>query len=234
MQPTYFVKGVSVNIARLFSILCFFILVVSCAGTSETKAPKGPDESALNQPPRQFNGLSPVAPQPSSADLKPGLAVHFHRNYNSRSLNALTDGYVQDETGMSGAPALQLNYQYERGAVLFDSGKDSFLAVRMKGLIHLPQSGKYTIRALSNDGVRLYVDGKRIIDDPKFGADRYAVPAELSIATPGWYPLKVEYFQRQGSAALKVFWRTPASESFAVIPEEAFAHTGNEFAAAGN
>lgn len=237
MRIQNLIRGVSSkNLLRL-SLLCIFGLPLACGGMSNThmsSAPEGPDESALNQTPRQFSGLSPVASQPAPGDLKPGLAVHFHRNYNSRSINALSDGYVQDKAGMSGAPILQLNHQYDRGSVLFDSGKNSFLAVRMKGLIHLPQSGKYTIRALSNDGVRIYVDDKMIIDDPKFGADRYAVPAELSIMTPGWYALKVEYFQRQGSAVLKAFWRTPASESFVIVPEEAFAHTGNEFTTAGN
>jgi len=237
MQNMYFVRSDFSRSMWLYFLLGFFILLAGCGGMSNTRAssaPKGPDESALNQAPRQIGALSPVVPQPTPSDLKPGLAVHFHRNYNSRSLNALTDGYVQDKTGMSGAPILQLNHQYDRGAVLFDSGKNSFLAVRMQGLIHLPESGTYTIRALSNDGVRIYVDGKRIIDDPKFGADRYAVPAELSITTPGWYSLQVEYFQRQGSAALKVFWRTPAAETFVIVPGEALAHIGNEFGTAGN
>ena len=75
-------------------------------------------------------------------------------------------------------------------------------------------------------------DGQRIIDDPKFGADRYALPAELSITAPGWYSLKVEYFQRKGSAALKVSWSTPSSDAFEIIPEKALAHTGSEFTTA--
>jgi hypothetical protein len=230
MQNDLFINRVSIKFVRLIFALCLLILILGCAGVSETQAPaKGPDESALAKPPRQFSGLSPVAPQPSPSDLKPGLAVHFHRNYNSRSINALTDGYLQDKTGISGTPILQLNHQFDRGAVLFDSGRNSFLAVRMQGLIHLPGSGKYTLRALVNDGVRIYIDGQMIIDEPKYGSDRYAVPAELSITSPGWYSIKVEYFQRQGSAALKVFWSAPASETFDVIPGEVFAHTGTEF-----
>lgn len=82
--------------------------------------------------------------------------------------------------------------------------------------------------------MRIYLDGKMIIEDRKCGADRYALPAEVSITSPGGYALRVEYFQRQGSAMLKFFWRTPSSDSFVIVPENAPAHTGEEFAAAGN
>lgn len=237
MQKESVFTRVSNKGARLVCLWVFCVWMAGCAGMSQSSAPsapKGPDESALNKSPRQFSGLSPVTPQPSPSQLQPGLAVHFHRNYNSRTINALTDGFLQDKAGIPGAPVLQLDHQFDRGTAIYDSGRNIFLAVRMKGLIHLPESGKYTIRVVSNDGVRLYVDDTMIVDDPRFGADRYAVPAELSITTPGWYSLQVEYFQRQGSAALKASWRTPAADSFVVIPAEAFAHTGNEFQAAGN
>lgn len=221
----------SVGLAAFLSLT---VLLAGCAGVSETQrsaAPRSPDESALQQTPRRFSGLSPVAPQPSDSVLKPGLAIHFHRNYNSRSLNALTGGFLQDKAGISGAPIPQVNHQFERDAVLYDSGRSRFLGVRIEGLLHLPESGTYTFRALVNDGVRIYIDDTMIVEDPRFGADRYALPAELSITEPGWYALRIEYFQRQGSAVLKLFWRTPSSDSFEVIPAKAFAHTGNEFAA---
>jgi hypothetical protein len=215
-------------------LLSLTVLLAGCAAVSETQrpaAPRTPDESALQQTPRRFAGLSPVAPQPADAALKPGLAIHFHRNYNSRSLNALTGGFLQDKAGISGAPIPQVNHEFERDAALYDSGRSRFLGVRMQGLLHLPESGTYTLRALVNDGVRIYIADTMIIEDPGFGADRYALPAEVSITEPGWYALKIEYFQRQGSAVLKLLWRTPSSDTFAVIPEKAFAHTGSEFAA---
>lgn len=225
----------SIRNVWLVGLLSLTVLLAGCAGVSETQrpaAPRSPDESALQQTPRRFSGLSPVAPQPSEAALNPGLAIHFHRNYNSRSLNALTGGFLQDKAGISGAPIPQVNHEFERDAALYDSGRSRFLGVRMQGLLHLPESGAYTFRALVNDGVRIYIDDTMIFEDPRFGADRYALPAELSITEPGWYALRIEYFQRQGSATLKLFWRTPSSDIFEVIPAEAFAHTGNEFAAA--
>jgi hypothetical protein len=218
----------------LVALLTLAVLLAGCAGVSETQrpaAPRSPDESALQQTPRRFSGLSPVAPQPVDSALKPGLAIHFHRNYNSRSLNALTGGFVQDRPGISGESIAQVNHEFEPDAALYDSGRSRFLGVRMQGMLHLSESGTYTLRALVNDGVRIYVDDTMVIEDPKFGADRYALPAELSITKPGWHALRIEYFQRQGSAVLKLFWRTPSSDTFEVIPAKAFAHTGNEFAA---
>jgi hypothetical protein len=224
----------SIRNVWLVGLLSLTVLLAGCAGVSETQrpaAPRAPDESALQQTPRRFTGLSPVAPQPSDSALKPGLAIHFHRNYNSRSLNALTGGFVQDRPGISGAPIPQVNHQFDRDVHLYDSGRSRFLGVRMQGLLHLSESGTYTLRALVNDGVRIYIDDTMIVEDPRFGADRYAVPAEFSITEPGWYALKIEYFQRQGSAVLKLLWRTPSSDTFEVIPAKAFAHIGDEFAA---
>lgn len=201
------------------------LLVIGCAGAPQSEVPATPKEPVV------ISDLAPVSPQPAESEMTPGLGVYFFKNYTSKSLTSLTQGYAGK--GKSGAPIAQINHQFPKGENLYDSGKKNSLGVRMKGMIHFPEPGKYTLRALVNDAVRVYVGEQMVIDDPKFGSDRDTAPAELTITQPGWYPLMVEYFQRKGSATLKLSWRTDAAGAFEIVPEKAFAHTGKEFDAKG-
>ena len=94
----------------------------------------------------------------------------------------------------------------------------------MKGLIQFPTPGEYAFRALSNDGIRVYIGDVLIIEDPAQHSDRYAVQAVVTIRRAGWYPLAVEYFQRKGTASLGLFWRTPSAGDFAPVPADSYGH----------
>jgi hypothetical protein len=63
-----------------------------------------------------------------------------------------------------------------------------------------------------------------IINDPTQHSDRYAVAAVVDIKKKGWYPLKVEYFQRKGTAAIKFLWRKPGDEDFSAVTAQSYAH----------
>lgn len=169
----------------------------------------------------QVSGLAPVAPQPAEAALKPGLSVRYYLK-SSRNLKTIPSESSAQKY-KTGEPILYLNHQFGRGNV-FDSGVNRLVMMRMKGLLHLPQSGKYGFRALSNDGVRIYLGGQKIIDDPRWHSDRCSHPAEVDIQTAGWYEFNVEYFQRKGTAALKFYWQPPGADVLSIVPGEAYGH----------
>lgn len=179
----------------------------------------------LQQPPKVVTGLSPLNPQPAKAALVSGLAVAYFYNYKARHLNPLTKGNVPNKEGTPGEPIPYLNHHFGRGEV-FNSGSNRLIAMRMKGLLHFPQTGTYTLLALSNDGLRIYLDDQLIIDDPKWHArgDQYSVGVVTEIKQAGWYPMKVEYNQRKGTAAIALFWRRPGTDGFEPVPAEAYAH----------
>jgi hypothetical protein len=216
------------QIIRLTAILVFLAFLIGCAGSStvadsSAEPAPGPDRSALDRSPLRFNGLSPLQLQPLPDSVEPGLAVIYHHHYFARSLDPLTGGYIQDKPGTFGEPVLSLNHQFGRNEV-FDSGTNRGVGVRMQGLLKFPRAGEYTFHAVSNDGLRIYIDNTRIIDDPSQHSDRFAVPAEVMIDQPGWYPFRLEYFQRKGTAALQLFWRTPNAADFKPVPPEALGH----------
>jgi len=177
----------------------------------------------LNCSLEQFANLEPADPQPDGDSLSPGLSVIYYFSYFDRHLDPLAAIADTPGRGRAGKPIPYLNHSFGKEEV-FDSGANRGVAMRMEGLIRFPKTGTYTFRAISNDGVRIDIGEVRIIDDPDQHSDRYAVQADVVIRQPGWYRLKVEYFQRKGTATIGLLWRTPAKEDFEPVPAANYAH----------
>jgi hypothetical protein len=168
--------------------------------------------------------VSGVKPEAVAADqLRNGLSVTFFLEYFERSLEALSNNNTVSFIVKEGQPVSQLNHQFG-SEMVFDSGTNRGVAMRMKGYILFEQNGEYQLQALSNDGVSVKVDGQAVISDPEQHSDRLSNVGHVTIEKPGYYPTVVDYFQRKGTASLKLFWKTPGSSQFVVIPANAYAH----------
>ena len=66
-------------------------------------------------------------------------------------------------------------------------------------------AGRYKFTAVFNDAMRVYVDGKLIIDDWQKKTDDAKVETELDL-TAGKHEVKVEYFENTGAAVAKLDW----------------------------
>jgi len=66
------------------------------------------------------------------------------------------------------------------------------------------EAGRYRFRLGGDDGVRLYVDGQRVIDKWQWQHyTEYTVDIDL---TAGLHTVKVEYYERDGYAKVKLSW----------------------------
>ena len=90
--------------------------------------------------------------------------------------------------------------------------------------MNLDMKGTYEFQALSNDGIIMLMDGEAILNDPEQHSDRLSNVGIVDIKEPGWYPVVIEYFQRKGTAALKLFWKTPATDTMVPVPAQIYAH----------
>lgn len=174
--------------------------------------------------------VAPVEPQPEEGALKPGLAV----NYFYGDFRDLAGGGPQVDAvfeqakgseGESGEPLPALNYRKGEGQKVLTSKFPFFVGAVIKGFVKFPEAGVYTLTMISNDGVRLFLDGKMLLEDPDVHPDRESDPFEVSIAKPGWIALEVGYFQRKGSSALVLKWKGPSGGELAPVPAENYAHT---------
>ena len=94
----------------------------------------------------------------------------------------------------------------------------------MRGALKFTKSGDYRLKANSNDGIRIFLNDKIILDDPDVHGDRFTTQTQITIGKPGWYAVLVRYFQRKGTATLELYWQEPEAEKFVPVPAAAYGH----------
>ncbi len=167
-----------------------------------------------------------AAPVPEvDADLKPGLAVLYFPKRFVRHVDILPQGEDALEKGVPGPPITNLNRRFGRGQV-FQSGTNRGIGVEMSGFILLEKPGRYQFRVNSNDGFRLFMDGRLLLEDPAWHAsgDQMTAPAGFNVSQPAWYSLRIRYFQRKGTAAFQFYWQPPGASEFIPVPGRVLAH----------
>jgi hypothetical protein len=102
--------------------------------------------------------------------------------------------------------------------------KDAF-SVRWTGYLRVPVGGKYSLGILVNEGARVYVDEKVVVEEAKGSNKRKPTSATVALSE-GLHPIKVEYWDGGGQAKMKLFWAVPgkgAAEE--IVPAKAFVHS---------
>jgi hypothetical protein len=168
-------------------------------------------------PPKAFSGFAPASPQPAADKTAPGLAVIYYQNYFKK-----LDEITKLGKGKPGAPILVLNHKTQDGNVLTSTAAMG-VGAKITGFIKFDKPGKYGMQMLSNDGARVTIAGKKILEDDGIHGDEMSDLVEIAIDQPGWYELAVDYFQRKGTSALQLFW-TPPGGSQEIVPASQYAH----------
>lgn len=95
-------------------------------------------------------------------------------------------------------------------------------AMEMSGYINVPKDNNFVFRLISDDGSKLYINDKLVIDnDGLHGAE--AIDGELALKE-GMHPIKVEFFQGTGGRNVVLKWASFKSQKFDVIPASVFLH----------
>lgn len=94
-------------------------------------------------------------------------------------------------------------------------GQAENFSVRWTGFITAPQSGDYTFTTVSDDGVRLWVNGQPLIDNwTPHGATEDKGAVHLEAGRP--VPIRLEYFQGTGGGTIHLLWQRASGERAAV------------------
>ena len=154
------------------SLAALFVLVISAGADTLT-------------------GLRPAEPQPPQ--VTPGLAVE----YTYGMVNNIDQ--LKGRKFEPGPPLESLNYRWG-GNVLTSKAREGVGAI-ITGFIRFEKPGVYGFEVTSNDGVQLEIGGKVLHEDPGVHSDSTSDRIDVKIDQPGWYPLKVTYFQKKGTAS---------------------------------
>lgn len=111
-----------------------------------------------------------------------------------------------------------VNFSWGGGSPDARVAPDTFSA-RWTGSVLASATGTYTFATTSDDGVRLWVDGVKIIDNwTDHGPTTNTGAATLQAGRR--YDIKVEYYEKGGGAVMKLEW-TPPNGARTVIPASA-------------
>ncbi|HEV8607419.1 MAG TPA: PA14 domain-containing protein [Tepidisphaeraceae bacterium] len=146
-----------------------------------------------------------ISPRGSSGQTGTGLKGEYFNNMDfTAPVLTRTDPTVNFNWG-TGSPDPRID-------------PDTF-SVRWSGEIKFPATGTYTFYTTTDDGVRLTVNGQRIIDHltPQ-AATMYSATIDIAGADSPRVPIVMEYFERSGGALAKLEWSGPGIVGRQVIP----------------
>jgi hypothetical protein len=109
-----------------------------------------------------------------------------------------------------------VNFNWGRSAPAANIGADTF-SIRWTGQVEPRYSETYTFYTVSDDGVRLWVNGQQLIND---WTDHAALQnsGSITLAAGQRYDIRLEYYDGSLEAVAQLLWASP-SQSRQVIPQ---------------
>lgn len=150
-----------------------------------------------------------LRPSPDSAER--GLRGEYFRTADLAGTPALVRTDAQIWFGWDrGSPTDNLMARGEAGP---GQGvpNDGF-SIGWSGQLLPPVSGRYRVEAAADDGFRLYVDGKRVLDQWTPSDRMRSDGVELDLQAGRAYDLKLEYFDAERDAGVRLGWRMPGAK----------------------
>jgi beta-glucosidase len=93
-----------------------------------------------------------------------------------------------------------------QGSAPFDGFPQKDFSVRWTGFLSVDHSGKYIIGVTMDDGARLFLDDSLLVEDWEQTSAR-TITKEVDLKASTLHTLKLEYYQRGGSACVSLGWR---------------------------
>jgi beta-glucosidase len=124
----------------------------------------------------------------------------------------------------SGTPKLSridatVDFRWELGAPAPDFPEDEFSA-RWTGKLTPPRSGYYILALRSDDGSRLYLDGKLVVDNWGDHAPTLKT-SEVELQAGRSYDLRVEYYESVIGASVELLWQRSEKDPLRKVAEVA-------------
>ena len=97
------------------------------------------------------------------------------------------------------------------------SNSDNF-SVRWTGTVAAAASGSYRFQTSSDDGVRVWINGTRVINNWTDHGATTNTSGAISLAAGQKVTITVEYYEKGGSAVMRLRWLTPGAGSYVAVP----------------
>jgi hypothetical protein len=144
-------------------------------------------------------GESPNSNQASATPVAPGTGTGLQGQYYDNIDFTLLKVTRTDAT---------VNFDWGTGAPDASVGVDTF-SVRWTGQVEAPFSQTYTFYTVSDDGVRLWVNGQPVIDN---WTDHGPTENSGAVALTGGtrYNIQMDFYENGGGAVAQLSWSSPS------------------------
>ena len=143
-----------------------------------------------------------------TAALEPGLVGHY---FTGIALDAPAVTRVDEET----------RFDWGVGPV-WPGGPADGVSARWTGWLRIPETGFHAFRMASDDGARLIIDGRPVIEN--WPARGLTIEMGRCTLESGFHKIHIEWFEAEGQASLTLFWRLADTGKAVVIPKTALFH----------
>lgn len=185
---------------------------------------------------KEAYALEPLPPAKTNGKEQPGISVTLYDlssnpakggrnkvNYKSAAYGYRIPGNFAKEKVLTRKTVPNVDFKYDFGhnaALKYDKGfadlghRDNFVA-EFKGMIALPESGRYVFELNSNDQAKLFIGGQLIIDNP--GHNHFTMKMASLRLKQGKYGIRVVYMEeawkkgsKRQSHGVRLGWRPPS------------------------
>ncbi|MFF0036323.1 PA14 domain-containing protein [Streptomyces mirabilis] len=161
-------------------------------------------------------GAAGLASVPAAADDP--VAVHgLKGDYYTQSAPGAFDFHELKATGFDP----QLDFDDLEPRLRFATGQDNDVSVRWTGTLVPEKSGPTTFSIIGDNGFRLWLDGRPVIDHWVDDWDREQTSEPIDLTAGHAYDFKLEYFEHYGGSNLHLRWTEPGGAKV-TIPQSAF------------
>lgn len=135
------------------------------------------------------------------------FSLSFHAYAQQGLLGEYFNGRNFDEKVLTRTDA-QISFVWDNVAPA--PGLDAHVfSVRWTGKLTAPETGTYMFRAHVDDGIRVFIQDKMVIDHWELN-DSQLFTGEIVLQAGQTYPLRVEYFNALFEGEIQLFWQLPS------------------------
>ncbi len=153
---------------------------------------------------QQIGSEDSAAPQALGSGA--GLTARYFNNINLTGTPALTRTENVNFNWGSGSPGAAINA--------------NDFSVRWTGLVQAPATGSYRFQTVSDDGVRLWVNGQLMINNWTLHGATTDTSGWVNLQAGQFYSITMEFYERSGSAVARLRWQRPGNTTFGAIPAD--------------
>jgi mono/diheme cytochrome c family protein len=131
----------------------------------------------------------------------------------------LTGAYYNNIT-LSGTPVLTRREAVDFSSAGFGAPGVNLTdySVRWSGKVVLPASGSTVFQTVSDDGVRLWINGQLVVDNWTYHGPTTDTAPAFNGNADQQVDVVMEYFQSSGGAVARLLWKPPGAAAFVPVP----------------